>query len=54
MNTIFKNIKDCHEIGQKSDAQKSLPSLEISLTHLFFSFSLARPKMKAKSPNIHL
>ena len=35
-NTILKNIKDCHKIGEKLDFQKSLPSLETNLTLLFF------------------
>ena len=54
MNTIFKDINDFHKCGKKSDFQKNLASLETNLTLLLFSFSLAQPKMKAESPNIHL
>jgi hypothetical protein len=54
MNTILKNINDFHKSGKKSDFQKKLYSLQTNLTLLFFSFSLARPKIKAESPNIYL
>ena len=54
MNTILKNITGFHKRGKKSDFQKNLSSLETNLMLLFFSFSLARPKMKAESPNIYL